>query len=303
MGRHQPTAATVAPTTVLANLRLLLRISRPYYWLVTLWLYLLPTGGRADLLVQWPFLAGLAYCTLPLNLMCYLMNDLADVEVDVDNPRKGGDLLGAKEDVGRLRAAVLPAAILQLPFLLAFSWLCGAASAWPWLAAVFGVNWLYNFGPRLSGNYAPLDLVCPCGYILVVPLSCWLNALPYPPYRSWAHAALLVLRTQLWIQTFDIECDAAKGRRNTAVRLGLRRSQLLLAVLLAGETAFVHWHFAYWPLRSLSSGSLALLLAQMLLGSGGAAVAPETINRTFLVLGLGGVGLMARVWLDAAFTR
>ena len=117
---------------------------------------------------------------------------------------------------------------------------------------------------------------------------------------AWERARV---RTQLWIQTFDIECDAAKGRRNTAVRLGLRRSQLLLAVLLAGETAFVHWHFAHWPLRSLSSGSLALLLAQMLLGSGGAAVAPETINRTFLVLGLGGVGLMARVWLDAAFTR
>lgn len=287
----------------MASIRLCLRISRPYYWLVTLWLYLLPTGGRVDLLSQWPFLVGLAYSTLPLNLMCYLMNDLADVEVDADNPRKGGDLLGAKEDENRLRAAIVPAALLQLPFLLIFSWLCRTAIALPWLAAVFGVNWLYNFGPRLSGNYAPLDLVCPCGYILVVPLSCWLSALPYPPLRSWVHAALLVLRTQLWIQTFDIECDAAKGRRNTAVRLGLRRSQLLLAAMLVGETTFVHWHFAHWPLRSLSSGSLALLAAQMLLGSEGTAVSPQAINRTFLVLGLGGVGLMVRVWLDAAFSE
>ena len=109
--------------TFMTSTRLWLRISRPYYWLVTLWLYLLPTGGRVDLLSQWPFLVGLAYCTLPLNLMCYLMNDLADVEVDADNPRKGGDLLGAKEDAVRLRAAIVPAALLQLPFLLAFSWL------------------------------------------------------------------------------------------------------------------------------------------------------------------------------------
>jgi hypothetical protein len=197
----------------------------------------------------------------------------------------------------------VPTALLQLPFLLTFHWLFGAVT-WPWFAAVFSVNWMYNFGPRFSGNFAPLDLACPCGYILVTPLSCWLNAIPYPPARSWAHAVLLVLRTQLWIQTFDIDCDAAAGRRNTAVRLGLRNSQYLLALMLLGETAFVHAHFDHWPLRSLSSGSLALLAAQMLLTSSqgpGSAVSPQTINRTFLVLGLGGVGLLARVWIDAAF--
>lgn len=284
-------------------LRLLLRVSRPYYWLVTLWLYLLPTGGRLELLPTLPFCIGLIYCTMPLNAMCYLMNDLSDVIVDADNPRKGGELLGAKEDESKLRAAIVPTALLQLPFLLTFHWLFGAVT-WPWFAAVFSVNWMYNFGPRFSGNFAPLDLACPCGYILVTPLSCWLNAIPYPPARSWAHAVLLVLRTQLWIQTFDIDCDAAAGRRNTAVRLGLRNSQYLLALMLLGETAFVHAHFDHWPLRSLSSGSLALLAAQMLLTSSqgpGSSVSPQTINRTFLVLGLGGVGLLARVWIDAAF--
>ena len=39
-----------------------------------------------------------------------------------------------------------------------------------WLLSVVFVNWLYNFGPRLSSNYPPLDLFCPCGYILVIPL-------------------------------------------------------------------------------------------------------------------------------------
>ena len=83
--------------------RLALRVSRPYYYLVTLWLYILPTGGHVELLTTPAFWLGVAYCTLPLNLMCYLMNDLADVDVDKHNERKGGELLGAKEDGGALR--------------------------------------------------------------------------------------------------------------------------------------------------------------------------------------------------------
>ena len=299
-------------------LGLLLRVSRPYYYLVTLWLYLLPAGGRIDLLSTMPFWLGVAYCTLPLNLMCYLMNDLADVGVDEHNPRKGSELLGAKESVALLRAAKPVAFYLQVPFLAAFVALVGFRVL-PWFCAVFAVNWLYNFGPQFSsGHHAPLDLLCPCGYLLVVPLCCWLNALAYPPLRSWLHAFVLIVRTQLWIQTFDLEADAAAGRRTTAVRLGMRGAQLLLFFILLGETAFVHASFEHWPLRSLSSGSLALLMAQALFtrqsagdtGGDGAnatpaavkpALSPASVNSTFLVLGLGGVGLMARVWLDAAF--
>lgn len=46
-----------------------------------------------------------------------------------------------------------------------------------------------------------------------------------------------------------------------------------------------------------------MLLAQVAMASSNkeTQVAPETINRTFLWMGLGGVGLMVRVWLDAAF--
>ena len=33
----------------------------------------------------------------------------------------------------------------------------------------------------------------------------------------------------------------------------------------------------------------------------GQPMSPSTVNATFLVLGLGGLGLMLRVWIDAAF--
>lgn len=81
----------------------------------------------------------------------------------------------------------------------------------------------------------------------------------------------------------------------------------MLCVLLVAETAFVHACFSNWPLRSFSAASLALLGGQVALGSRAAAGASTTpmsaqaINTTFLVLGVGGLGLMGRVWLDAAF--
>ena len=179
-------ARRLTPSTTITPL-FLLKLSRPYFWLVTCWLYLIPTGQRPELFGSGPFWAGLAYSTLPLNLLCYLMNDISDVEVDKHNPRKGGSLLGIRASAGALAAAVGWTAAAQVPFLLFFAVSFGAARCAAWFAGVVLVNWLYNFGPRLSSNYAPLDLLCPCGYMLVIPLSCWLNGLALPPGRAWVH--------------------------------------------------------------------------------------------------------------------
>ena len=196
------------------------------------------------------------------------------------------------------------------------TWSVGCCDAQRRLAAskaatVVIVNWLYNYGPRLSSNYAPLDLFAPCGYMLCIPLSCWLNELPYPPHRSWMHCIFLVLRSQLWISTFDIDTDRASGRRNTAVRLGLRGAQMLLATLLLAETVYVLATFDDWALQSFSIASTLLLAAQVTVDARRGAkpdgkatasgLSPESVNATFAVLGLGGVGLMAQVWVNEAF--
>ena len=277
------------------------QVSRPYFWLVTIWLYLLPTGQYYHLWSQARFWAGLLYAALPLNLLCYLMNDLADVDVDVDNPRKGGVLYGVVAHAAALRTAVPTAVLAQLPFLAAFAVWCGALQTLGWFGAVFAVNYVYNFGPRVSSRYAPLDLFCPCGYLLVIPLSCALNSLPSPSVPTWVHTVFFVVRSQLWIQTFDIESDRRAGRRNTAVLLGLQRSQLLLGALLLLELAFVCTSFADWGLQSFSAVSLCLLSLQVYLGPQTAAPSPRAIGTIFAVLGLGGYGLLTHVWLMGSF--
>ena len=280
---------------------LALSVSRPYFWLVTLWLYLLPTGGRYDLAYQWTFWLGVAYCTMPLNLMCYLMNDIMDVDVDAKSNRKGGGMLGAKANTADLHAIIFPTAALQVAFVVfGFAPRVGTSIV-PWFIGVAGANALYNFGPRLSGGPPPFDLLCPCGYMLVIPLSCWLNGLPYPPARSWAHAAFLVIRSQLWIQTFDIGADTQGGRRTTAVTLGLRASQALLGAILLSETVFVFATFTDWALRSFSFSSVGLLCAQVAFAPSTAELSPQSIQCTFSVLGLGGLGLMGQVWCNEAF--
>ena len=61
-------------------LRFLLKASRPGLWFPTLWLYLLPLGGR--LLPHAPlFWLGLLYASCPLNLLIYGWNDVVDREI------------------------------------------------------------------------------------------------------------------------------------------------------------------------------------------------------------------------------
>ena len=48
----------------------LLKASRPGWWLVTFWMYLLPTAQHPEVFGTVPFWLGLLYSTLPLNSEC-----------------------------------------------------------------------------------------------------------------------------------------------------------------------------------------------------------------------------------------
>ena len=105
----------------MSDLVLSLKVSRPYFWLVTVWLYVLPSGQQYDLLLRPLFWAGFAFCTFPLNLLCYLMNDISDADVDRHNPRKDGAIHGAKAGAERLRALTYLTTAVQTPFFALFS--------------------------------------------------------------------------------------------------------------------------------------------------------------------------------------
>lgn len=74
-----------------------IHVSRPGFWFITLWLYLVPCGGHPELISNPNFWSGLVYVTFPLNLLTYSWNDLNDNALDDKNPRKGKYLLGANK--------------------------------------------------------------------------------------------------------------------------------------------------------------------------------------------------------------
>jgi len=220
-----------------AELRFLLKVSRPGFWLTSIWFYLLPLG-RHDVFGDARFWLGLLFVTLPLGIMIYGWNDVVDRETDGLNPRKDTFLFGARPTVEQ--SARLPwwIALVQAPFVLVFTWQLGWL-ALAWFAALVATTALYNW-PRIGFKGHPgLDLLNQCAYLLVFVLSSWLNGLPQAPWFTFVFGALFAMHSHLFGELMDLEPDRAVGRRTTAVTIGRLPAKALMIALLAGEAALV----------------------------------------------------------------
>lgn len=122
--------------------------SRPPFWFVTVFLYLVPCGGYDRLLAlsqTRAFLVGLVYCTFPINLLTYAWNDYGDQAVDAFNPRKGQLLFGTKGVANQtLARLILVALLLQVPFGMYFASIIGWIDTLYYGAVVILSNYLYN---------------------------------------------------------------------------------------------------------------------------------------------------------------
>ena len=234
---------------------LLLYVARPGFWSTHLWFYLLPLGGT-ELFHKGTFWLGAFYVMAPMGLLLYGWNDVADGDTDRLNPRKGSLLFGAQcSDAELVR---LPWWILgfQIPFLILFCLLLGwRGLIWFLLAA--GVNAVYNQPPIAFKSRPCLDLLSQCGYLLVFPLSSWLNDLPQLPPAAWAFGLLFAMHSHLAGQIMDVVPDAKAGRRTTAVCIGAHRSKALLAAFLLLESLILYLSFSS-PIAALFLGGAGI---------------------------------------------
>jgi 4-hydroxybenzoate polyprenyltransferase len=283
-----------------------LRVSRPGLWPVTLWLYLLPLGGEhAGEYARDPqFWIGFLYCTFPLNFFVYCLNDVADAEADRLNPRKGklGGAFGAKLTITQLRRLIWPCMVLQLSFLVCFCvGRAGPIRTILWAAATASITGAYNFGwplsrRRLSSGRPPLEFLGALGYLLVIPLSTWINGAPMAPLRSVVHTLFLIVRSQLWGELIDLGADAAARRETTAVGLGALRTRLLLCAIVASEAVYAFRAFPEDPwLAGFSCVSLALAVLDLAATPRGTPTARATAAAA-LVQGAASVALAVHVF-------
>ncbi len=228
-------------TTVQAELLFLLKAARPGFWSTAVWFYLLPVGQR-NMFGTPAFWLGLVYCTFPLGLLLYGWNDLADRVTDRLNPRKDSLIFGARGTDAQLARLPRIIVLVQIPFLLTFFVLLGWKTL-IWFAAVLLVNWLYNRPKFPFKSHAPFDMLNQAGYLLVFPLSSWLNGVPQLPWATFVFSAMFAMHSHLFGQIMDLVPDREAGRRTTAICLGIVPAKILLLTLLVVETILVTWAF------------------------------------------------------------
>jgi len=212
----------------------LIKVARPGFWITSAWFFLLPLGG-SDAWRQPEFWIGLFYVGFPLGLLLYGWNDIVDAETDRLNPRKGTFLFGARPDEAQLARLPWRIALIQIPFVAAFTWLLGA-KALAWLAALVAATAIYNW-PRHGAKARPgFDLLNQCGYLLVFVLASWLCGRAQAPWFTFVFGALFAMHSHLFGEIMDHEPDRATGRCTTAVAIGVFRAKLLLAAFLVAES-------------------------------------------------------------------
>ncbi|MGH1338059.1 MAG: UbiA family prenyltransferase [Aureispira sp.] len=245
---------------MLSQLLFYLKVSRPGLWFATLWLYLLPTSQMTELSTSWVFWYGFFYVCFPLNFLVYGWNDIVDHETDALNPRKDSFWFGARGSKAQLKVlwrAILFSQILFFPLLL---WIGG------WKVGLFLllftiINGLYNLPERGLRSHPPLELLCQVGYLLVVPLSIWINNLEGLPWQTYLYLFLFAMQSHIMGEVMDIVPDKKAGRTTTGTILGTRKTKVLIIGIVFLEVALL---FSIYQ-EYIFGGLLAIGLVWLLL--------------------------------------
>jgi 4-hydroxybenzoate polyprenyltransferase len=296
------TAATSEKQTKrLVDLAFIIKASRPGLWATAVWFYLLPLG-RLHVFHAASFWLGLIYVTLPLGLIIYGWNDIADVETDRFNPRKGTFLFGARGSREQLAKLPMQIALVQAIFLGIF-WYREGPKILLWFAALVTFTAIYNFPRYGFKSQPPFDILNQVGYLLVFVLSGWLNHAPQLRWPAMLFGALFAMHSHVFGEIMDIEPDRLSGRRTTATMIGVLPSKFLIAGMLAFEAFLVFGYFHdIWISGALAFGALWFLIDAIVLWRG-ESYSLAQMRIFMLAWNAIALGSMGWVWSTASLAR
>ena len=195
-----------------------------------------------NLLDEYSFWFGLFYVCFPLNFMVYGWNDMADYEVDQCNPRKDSFLFGAKgtkEQLSELPPWIAGSQLFLLPLLFSENGL--------YILLLFlmfcACNFLYNKEKNGWRTRPPLELFIQFAYVLVVPMSILINDATAVSWAAYAYLGLFSMQSHLIGEVMDIEADKKGGRQTTATVIGIKKTKLLIILVVLLETVLLLFHF------------------------------------------------------------
>ncbi len=216
-----------------------LKISRPGLWFPTIWIYLVPFGNQVDFYNSYLFWVGLFYVTFPLNYLVYGLNDYNDEKADAVNDRKGNFLFGAKAPRKHLDGLLLKISLVNMPFMLWFTYLSGL-KIFLLLLFMVVVNVLYNFKPFRIKERPPFEILIQVGYVTTAFFATELNNLAILSWQTLTYLSLFAFQAHIAGEIMDIEPDLESGKKTTATILKRTNAKWLMFVLLMIE-AFLVW--------------------------------------------------------------
>jgi len=216
-----------------------LKISRPGLWFPTIWIYLVPFGNQVDFYNSYLFWVGLFYVTFPLNYLVYGLNDYNDEKADAVNDRKGNFLFGAKAPRKHLDGLLLKISLVNMPFMLWFTYLSGLKMFLLLLFMVV-VNVLYNFKPFRIKERPPFEILIQVGYVTTAFFATELNKLAILSWQTLTYLSLFAFQAHIAGEIMDIEPDLESGKKTTATILKRTNAKWLMFNLLMIE-AFLVW--------------------------------------------------------------
>ena len=209
---------------------MLLKISRPRFWLYTAGPFLLgyilglPAGFRQ--MYPLTFWLLFLYFLLPANVFLYGINDLFDRETDALNGKKDSQehRLAAQEQ--RSLIAVLAVSVILSVAVLAVI----PVGGW-WLIVLFLLFSVFYSTPPLRFKTRPIiDSYSNLLYVLPGFLGYWLTAQRFPPVAVVVGAICWAAGMHAYSAIPDIEPDRQSGVWTVAVLLG-RQGTLLFVTL------------------------------------------------------------------------
>lgn len=244
------------------DVRFLLKVSRPRFWIYIFGPYLVGVAAaaaeRSDF---WRFdtiLFGL-YLLLPANLLIYGVNDIFDYETDRLNPKKADyEALVKPSDRSGLLIVV---AILNIPFLIAAYFF--AFNALIALAGFLFFSIFYSASPIRAKVRPIVDSAFNILYAFPGFFAFQIVSGNFPPPLLVAAAWMWTMAMHAYSAVPDIEADREANISTVATFLGSRGTLIFCLVLYASSAALA---FPYLGSVSVTIGLIyiGMIIASMI---------------------------------------
>lgn len=244
-------------------MKLLLKISRPRFWIYIFGPYLIGVAAGAQLaadFVKPEILTFAAFFLLPANLLIYGINDIFDFETDTLNPKKSTyEIRLQQSDHSSLAKWIL---MINLPFFAA-AFLIFRNALLP-LSLFLFLSVFYSSPPIRAKAIPILDSLFNFLYVTPGILSFYLLTGSWPPIKILIAAGLWTAAMHAFSAVPDISADRQSGVNTIAVLLGRR---LTIVACLAAYALSAILAAEYLGLVSLALGAVYVLLMSLSLAT------------------------------------